>query len=240
MSVKSSCKLGYLFLALMCISVLIWIILFMITGDLLEYDTYSIVFLMKQLRDTNPSTTEMMKSLHQTNNPRKCLIILLGQIRAFELTYTSFQKYMLNVTHCDYALYIGTFMENTSDYNPFYKNAKYIWIWNETQFSLSPSRNIFKSFDHLMDLTISEKFTQLTENEKTEMKKVWTNGLLKLLRIRSNWIGPLAHQPGSGGVLIILRQLLYFKLKELKLLDEYKYFILTRSDYKYRCVFPMD
>ena len=138
----------------------------------------------------------------------KSLIVILGQARAANLTWASFNKNLLNHTSSDLALCIGNSSENCET-NPFWTNAKYKWI--------------SKEYDDFGD-----GFEDLFENQ--EINQNWR----EILQVQDQWLGGVkgpAQHPGSAGILIYFR---YYALKQilgLGLDKIYDRFILTRSDY---------
>lgn len=67
----------------------------------------------------------------QTNQP-SCLIIILGGVRAHQLTWTSFQAHMWDQLGCDLALCMST-KPNTTHADPFTAHAKYVWLYPEPE-----------------------------------------------------------------------------------------------------------
>eukprot|EP01083_Nonionella_stella_P066016 173517_1 len=198
---------------------IIWIFL---VGVWLQYVILSMmnVITLNQIESKYNSNTQVLGD---------CLIIILSSTRAYGLTWQSFKRHMLDVTNCDLALCVGTYHENTS--NPFYTHAKYIWTWNETAIMQSNTNASFvqlweKSFEQLQimaNITVDNEWKKLFDIEHKDL--TWSAPL-----------GPQSHA-GSGGILLFFRQFLYLKLKQHDLVHKYKYFIHTRSDYKYDCDF---
>eukprot|EP01083_Nonionella_stella_P035568 97043_1 len=153
-----------------------------------------------------------------------CLIIILGQTRAYQLTYHSFEKYLLIPSKCHLALCVGTQSEHSLN-NPFYQSASYVWTWNETQ-----HQSYEEAFEYLFfELNKAHPHLKLHEDE-------WK----QLYQIPGHFLAPITNEKGSGAIQIFFRQFLYLKIKELGLINKYKYLMYTRSDYKYLCEFPFN
>ncbi len=147
--------------------------------------------------------------------PEKCLVCIIAQIRAHELTWDSFKKFTLDQLNADLALCIGV-DKNSSRDNGYYRHAKYIWEYNEPQ-------DYGDAFDYVKK--------ELNSNEDWRI----------LLKVKDQWLGGIlgeeAH-PGSGGILIFYRWLLSKRILENNLLNKYGRFVVTRSDYLYCAPHP--
>ena len=175
-------------------------------------------------------TSQMDQRQPDGPNRQKCLIIILGQARAAELTWPSFKEMLLDPTGCDLALSVGSHEEGDVAENPFYSSAKYQWIWNETQFgNVSDSETWDLSFDSL-------HATAVQQDPDLKSGDEWK----KLYEIPWTWIGPVSGQPGSAGILLFMRLWAHLKMQELGLYQKYSYIMYTRSDYLYRCPFPFE
>ena len=62
------------------------------------------------------------------NKKNKTLICILGQTRAQDITWDSFNKYLLKSLDADLALCVAEKNKN----NHMYKNAKYIWKYKDS------------------------------------------------------------------------------------------------------------
>lgn len=184
----------------------------------------------------------------QIETENKCLIVILGQVRAADLTWPSFKEMLLDPSGCDLALSVGAEnQKNKSNAffagfhrgvheagniteNPFYSHAKYVWSWDESHFgNVSDSDFWDKSFDHMLDLA---KVHFPEQKWSTDWKK-W------LWKFGNQWRGPVG-QPGSAGILLFMRLQAYFEMLDLGLFDKYEFMMYTRSDYKYLCPFPFE
>lgn len=138
----------------------------------------------------------------------KSLIIILGQARAAELTWDSFNRNLLNHTSSDLALCIGESNENC-EANPFWINANYKWI--------------SKEYDDF-----GQGFEDLFKNQ--QINKNWR----EILQVKDQWLGGVkgpGQHPGSAGILIYFRYYALKQILELGLDKIYDRFIFTRSDY---------
>ena len=145
----------------------------------------------------------------------KCLVCILAQVRAHELTWDSFKKFVLDRLNADLALCIGVDKDSSRD-NGYYRHAKYIWEYDEP-------RDYGDAFDHAKK--------DLGSNEDWRL----------LLKVKDQWLGGISGKdahPGSAGILIFYRWLLAKKILENDLLNKYGRFIVTRSDHLYRAPHP--
>lgn len=140
----------------------------------------------------------------------KCLIIILGQIRAADLTWDSFEKNVFKELNADLALVIGE-SELNNDSNPYWFNSKYKFVSEEYE-------NFASGYDNFQkELGCS--------NEWREVLSITNNQLFG--GVYDNNSKP----PGSAGILIYLR---FFALKNIlkhNLQNKYSRFIITRSDF---------
>jgi len=171
----------------------------------------------------------------------KTLIVILGETRAFDLTFNKFKENVYDKLNADLCVCIG--VQPDYDYNnPFYQLAKYRFLYNEsTEFSdscqnaydyseafenaykeISVERPEYESYDNLSNLT------PLHWHEFFKIKNMFMGGL----KNEKN------SHVGSGGILIFFRWFLLKNLKENNLINEYDRFIIARSDYIYELPFP--
>ena len=75
----------------------------------------------------------------------KTLVIILAETRAFELTFDTFKKNVIDELNADLCLCIGVKLDYNYD-NPFYKLAKYKFLYNET------SNDFGEAFDYAYDI----------------------------------------------------------------------------------------
>jgi len=148
-----------------------------------------------------------MKINKQSKN-ESVLIVILSETRAFEHTFDLFKENMLNVMNADLALCVANnHREETS--NPFYKEAKYIWTYDEPD-------DWGAAFDDMQ--------------QKKDLDSNWR----KVLEIKDQWLGGIKgpeEHPGSAGILLFFRYFLKESILQNNIMDKYDRFIITRSDF---------
>ena len=149
---------------------------------------------------------------------KRCLVVLLGQTRAYELTYDNIKRNLIDPLHADLALCIGI-DENYCYDNPFYASAKYQFEYDE------PS-----DYTDLMDCA----YKTISSECSLEKTIPWRN----FLDIPGNFLGGIAGRDGSGGILLFARWFLLKNILIQGLLDKYDFFVITRSDYIYTLAHP--
>jgi hypothetical protein len=140
----------------------------------------------------------------------KTLVIVYSETREYQHTFDNFKHYVLNELNADLALCVAINPRENPN-NPFYKEAKYIWKYQEPE-------DWGDAFDY------ASEYEQVENNWRT------------LKPIKDQWLGGIKGdhaQKGSGGILLFFRWLTKIKLLENNLLNEYDRFIYTRSDYLY-------
>jgi hypothetical protein len=151
----------------------------------------------------------------------KTLVIILSETRAHELTFDNFKKNVLDELDADLCVCIG--IKPEYDYeNPFYKTAKYKFVYNEP--------------DDYGD-AYEEAYKELSPLNREENPLHWR----EFLKIKDQFLGGIKGEnqhPGSAGILIFFRWFLLKKLMEKDLLRKYDRFIVTRSDYMYQLPHP--
>lgn len=165
----------------------------------------------------------LYNSSYAASEKRKTLVAFLAEARAAELTYENIKTNLLDVLDADLAVCIGI----TDDYqysNPFYQKAKYKFVYKE------PS-DYGEAFDYAYE-TISN------DNPAADNLFPWRN----FLKIKDHLLGGVKdhhdQHPGSAGILIFYRWLLLKNIVDNNLLDEYDFFVITRSDYIYKLPHP--
>ncbi len=143
----------------------------------------------------------------------KTLICILGQTRAQDITWDSFNKYLLKSLDADLALCIA---EKKNKNNHMYKNAKYIWKYKD-------SDDYTKYFEKAQDKLIKSKKILTKPNWKIllKVKDFWLARIKGSSRIRS----------GTGGLLIYNRWFLLQNIIKENLIKKYDRFVITRSDF---------
>ena len=149
------------------------------------------------------------------NKTEKCLVCITAQLRAKELTWENFKKFVLDQLKADLALCIGV-DKNTSRKNKFYQYAKYIW-----------------EYDDPKDYTDAYNYAK----EALKSEEDWRI----LLKIKGIWLGGIkgeGAQPSGSAIGMFYKWLLKQKLIEHKLISKYDRFIVTRSDFFYCAPHP--
>lgn len=143
------------------------------------------------------------------------LVIILSETRAHELTYTSFEKHVLNPLQADLCLCIG----RRSDYdetNPFWTRAMYRFTYPEPD-------------------DFAAAFDEVEQRVLGHSGGAWR----EYLRIQDQWLGGIrGGHPGSAGILIFFRAFLLQCLEEHGLMSRYDRFIVTRSDFVWKVDHP--
>ncbi len=151
----------------------------------------------------------------------KCLVIFLGQIRASNIVAESFDKYVRSSINpggeVDLAL---CRCEGYSEPDSYFANtAKYVWECPQP-------------------LSWNGVFKEVARSIGVADPSAWES----LLDIPGNWMGEITEaagvRPGSAVRCIFLRYLALSMIERLGLLQEYSWFILTRSDYLYLAPHP--
>lgn len=142
----------------------------------------------------------------------RVLICVIGQIRADKLTWDSFNKNLKQILNADLALCIGDSDAN-NDNNQYWKNSKYKFITNEYD-------DFGVGYDQLQLKYLG------VDNEKPDWRV--------LLNVKDQWLGGIkgdGQHPGSAGILLYFRAILKDFLVDNKLVENYDWFIITRSDF---------
>lgn len=149
---------------------------------------------------------------------KKVLVVVLSETRAHELTYDNFEANVLKPLNADLAICIGV-TENYPYENPFYKAAKYHFLYPETD-----------DFGPAFDQAYQEI---LETNPSIRDPLHWR----EFLKIKDQFMGGVKDRyeehPASAGILIFFRWFLLKNLVENDLLEKYDFFVITRSDYLY-------
>lgn len=152
----------------------------------------------------------------------KTLVILLAETRAYELTYDSIKKNLIDTLNADLCLCIGEKSDYNSIIDPFYKLAKYKFIYNESNTFLSTTEYAFDyAFNNI--ITISKQ-----SNIFNMIKEI----LINAVKNTDNKL------PAATGILLFFRWYLLKCLIDNNLIEEYDRFIITRSDFIYRLPHP--
>ncbi len=162
------------------------------------------------------SSSSLTPSTLPPNTPNRTLVIILGETRAYKHTFQRFKDNVLNHLSADLALCVAD-RDIEWKANPFYANAKYTWLfpdvddWSEAyEFA---ARTVY--YDH-----------QYKVPNSTHWKTILSVGDQFMGGVK----GKGAHK-GSAGILLFMRWWLQQQLKSV--IDQYDWFIVTRSDYYY-------
>ena len=143
----------------------------------------------------------------------KTLICILGQTRAQDITWDSFNKYLLKSLDADLALCVA---EKKNRNNHLYKNAKYVWKYKD-------SSDYTSYFEKAQD--------KLIKSKKILKKPNWK----KLLKVKDFWLarikGSSRIRSGTGALLIYNRWFLLQNIIKENLIKKYDRFVITRSDF---------
>jgi len=141
----------------------------------------------------------------------KTLTIVLCETRESELTFDLFKKNLLEVLQSDLALCVAINKRENVE-NPFYKNAKYVWTYEEPE-------DWGEAFDYAQQIN------------------GYSGNWRKLLKIKDQWLGGVKgkdEHPGSASIVLFFRWFLKESLLNSKVLNKYDRFIVTRSDFMHR------
>lgn len=142
---------------------------------------------------------------------QKTLICIIGETRAWQHSWPSFKKNVLDPLDADLAVCIG--VDSGYDFeNAFWTSAKFHWVSEE-----------FDDYGAGFDCAQSELITEGPRHNWRE-----------LLKVKNQWLGGVKgrdQHPGSGGLLIYYRWLLLKNLRSSGALNQYDRFIITRSDF---------
>ena len=164
----------------------------------------------------------------------KTLVIILSETRAHELTFDSFKKNVIDELNADLCLCIG--VKPDYDYeNPFYKLAKYHFLYNETD-----DINFAKSVEY------SYKETHKNEYEWFNGDSVKRKHYTEYLKLKHQ-IGSITDKEDQVKINNFLTStyihvfFLWFLQKNVRdtgLLNKYDRFLILRSDYMYTLPYP--
>jgi hypothetical protein len=148
----------------------------------------------------------------------KVLICVLGQVRAAQLTYASFEEKCLKKLNADLALCIGEDKTLNTDLNPYILNAKYKWFQKEYE-------------------DYGEGIDSLLRSAKISNDENWR----QLIKIKDQWLGGVKGEnqhSGSGGIQLYFREALLQHLEHNNLCNQYDWIIITRSDFIWQLDHP--
>jgi hypothetical protein len=144
----------------------------------------------------------------------RTLVIVLGQLRAHQLTWANFKTNLLDQLGADLAVCVPN--DASFDFtNPFYTHARFRWLIPDTP-DLAPI------FDWIGRLIGSDED--------------WRS----LLDVEGIWLGRIAQsgQESASAILYVLRWFMLSNVEASRLTDVYDRFVITRSDFYYLCPHP--
>ena len=111
------------------------------------------------------------------NKKIKTLVCILGQTRAQDITWNSFNKYFLKSLNADLALCIA---EKKTPNNNMYKKAKFIWNYRDL-------KDYTKYFSNAQNYLLKRKKLKKTKLEKINTNKAFLVSKVKgATKIRNN------------------------------------------------------
>lgn len=146
--------------------------------------------------------------------PNNTLVIVMGSLRGGEYAWHSMYQNLLDLNQADLALAVGYNPEKNSS---LYSRAKYVWEFEE-----------YDDWADALDLIASE----YNPDYEKESNNSWRNVLVKEMPYT---LGGACGIGGSGGIIFWIRWFISHKIAELKLLNKYDRFVVTRSDHYYLC-----
>ena len=148
----------------------------------------------------------------------RTLVVILAETREGDVTYENFKKNLLDPLKADLAVCIGVKNEQTPK-DPLFTHAKYRFCYPEPE-------------DYATAFDEAAKVIAL-QHPEVQRPFPWR----KFLKIRDQILGGVKdnrfEQRGSLGILLFYRWFLLQNILEHKLLDEYEFFVITRSDHFY-------
>jgi hypothetical protein len=140
----------------------------------------------------------------------RTLEITLGQLRAYQLTWSNFKRYVLDELAADLAVCVpaDAFFDFT---NPFFANARFRWL-------VPDAPDVADIFDRVQNLLGGSDDWRV------------------LCEIEGLWLGKVVRcRPGAGALQIALHWFMLDNIRAAGLTDVYDRFIITRSDYLFLC-----
>jgi len=152
-----------------------------------------------------------------------CLVVAYGSIRGTAYAWDSLKEFVLDAHKCDLALLVGRDGNNSK--KSLWNMAKYKWTVPERK----DWGSVFKEFG-------------TDWHSLFAVPDAWLGGLgcdsncVKRCQKMTN--RTCKSQPGSAGLLLAFRHMIYKKLKKMRFDKKYKHFILTRTDHLHGCKHP--
>ena len=185
------------------------------------------------------SSKKRLPKWNQTNK-RNALVILIGQQRGGELAWYSLKTNVLEQLGADLAVmfqepfnHSATVVTMARYVWPFQKPSKWKLIYDQAERSCSNTAPIQGHTHQLLAFCGLTKSHPLLSNTQTNPLDVEST---------THMLDPLCSAdesgPGSSGIALALRWMVYQKLTELGLWDQYEFFVLTRTDHVHLCPHP--
>ena len=164
----------------------------------------------------------------------KTLVIVLSETRAHELTFNSFKQNVIDVLDADLCLCIG--VKANYDYeNPFYKLAKYHFIYNEDD-----DPTFAKSVEYSYNETPKREYEKF--NGGFVKRKHYTDFFNLKHHIGTETDnkepGKFVNFVTSTYIHLFFLWFLHKKMRETGLIQQYDRFLIVRSDYIYQLPYP--
>jgi hypothetical protein len=150
--------------------------------------------------------TSKVETQNQPATTNKTLVVMIGSLRGGERTWSSAYKHLLDFNSADLALMVGV-VQNKTGKSP-YLRAKYVWE--------------FPEYDDWADAIDTIDGPEWRHRLVANLN----GGLLG---------GALTNKRGSGAIIFMARFWLSQRIAEINLTDHYDRFIVTRSDFFYKC-----
>jgi hypothetical protein len=153
---------------------------------------------------------------NNNNSNNRTLVVLMGNLRGGENTWSTLYEHVLNVNHADLALLIGdTPPQYIINNATLFQRAKYIWR--------------FQEYNDWADAV-----------DKVYGNATWRTRLLPLAHENGEMLGGIKggkqyNFRGSGLLIYMFRWYLTLHIQRLDLLQRYDRFIVTRADHYYKC-----
>ena len=148
----------------------------------------------------------------------RCLVVVLSETRAHELTWPTFERNVLRRLDADLALCVSTRCAYDKATDPFFQNAKYTWSMDE------PDDWGVVYDDAQRHLGCAGRWRAILE-----VKDQLFGGIKD----------PEHEHPGSAGIGLAFRWILLTRLVSSGALDAYTHFVITRSDHYYELPHPL-
>ena len=145
---------------------------------------------------------------NNNSHHNRTLVVVMGSLRGGEAAWQSLYRRVLDVNQADLALIVGQRPENAR--TSMYERAKYRWE--------------FPEYDDWADAI-----------DTIRNSSAWREDILHRVSKRSGALGAAEGRKGSGAIIFMIRYWLRQHIIRLNLTAVYHRFIITRSDFFYRC-----